>query len=298
MVFFFEPHPMVVHEAEIVNHMTRIAIIWIVTGLLTMLEKKHKRIQTINTELSSLVQTQQQAQHDLTQRQTQLENVNKELESFAYAVSHDLRAPLRSIDGFSLALLEDYQEKLDDEGKDYLKRVRTNTQKMGDLIDAILRLSRQTRKELSCTRIDLTSLSRSIITRIQQEEPQRHVNVTIMEHLQVTGDKDLLASAMENLLQNAWKFTKKQPHPRIDVGTEQYNGERVFYVKDNGAGFDMNNAEHLFAPFQRLHSQQDYPGIGIGLSTVKRIIQKHGGKIWAKAAPQQGASFYFTLPSC
>jgi light-regulated signal transduction histidine kinase (bacteriophytochrome) len=298
VVYFFEPHPMTLHYAEIANHITRIIILWIVTALLTNLDKKHDRIRHINTTLSTLVHTQRQAQEEITQRQTQLENVNSELESFAYAVSHDLRAPLRSIDGFSLAMLEDYETKLDDQGKDFLYRIRANTQKMGDLIDAILRLSRQTRKELHCEPVDLTSLSHTIVTRLQHDEPQRRIQTTIKDDLHVYGDADLLTSAMENLLQNAWKFTRKQPNPHIEVGSEKQRGEKVFYVRDNGAGFDMNHAANLFTPFQRLHSQQEFPGIGIGLSTVKRIIQKHGGRIWANAEPGNGAVFYFTLPRC
>jgi light-regulated signal transduction histidine kinase (bacteriophytochrome) len=289
--FFFEPHPNAIHLAEIINHLTRIIVLGIVTGLLLSLTKKHNRIQAV-------LKAKEQDQAQLAQRQTQLENVNKELESFAYAVSHDLRAPLRSIDGFSLAILEEYEPILNEQGKDYLNRVRASTQKMGDLIDAILRLSRQTRKELHCEPVNLTSLSTTIVTRLQHNEPHRHVTTTIMNDLEVYGDKDLLASAMENLLQNAWKFTRKQPNPRIEIGSEKQRDEQVFYVRDNGAGFDMNQATNLFVPFQRLHPQQEFPGIGIGLSTVKRIVQKHGGKIWANAEPEKGASFYFTLPHC
>jgi light-regulated signal transduction histidine kinase (bacteriophytochrome) len=293
--YFISPPPLYAYEADVAGRIVKIILLWIVTLLLHYNRLQHENILQINTKLSESLHRQALTQQELKRQQTQLENANKELEAFAYSVSHDLRAPLRSIDGFSVSLLEDCEHLLNEQGKDYLHRIRTNTKKMSELIDAILRLSRQTRKEIHIEPVDISKTSRMIIERLRTEDPERDVTVSIMDGLHVNGDKELLANVMENLLQNAWKFTKKQPHARIEVGCTQHNGESVYYVKDNGAGFDMSYAEKLFAPFQRLHDEQDFPGIGIGLSTVKRIIQRHGGEIWGEGKPDHGATFYFTI---
>ncbi len=229
------------------------------------------------------------------QRTAQLEAANKELESFAYSVSHDLRAPLRAIDGFSLALLEDYEEKLDDEGKDFLNRVRSSSQRMGQLIDDILKLSRLTRSDMCYENVDLSAISRTISQELQAGDPDRDVEVTITPDLIERGDHPLLQVALENLISNAWKFTAGQGHAQIKFGTEVIGEETAYFVSDNGAGFDMAYANKLFGAFQRLHSAKDFPGSGIGLATAQRAIHRHGGRIWAKGAVNEGATFYFKL---
>lgn len=249
---------------------------------------------------------------DITQRKTAEENIkklnenlfrhslrlataNKELEAFSYSVSHDLRAPLRSIDGFSQAILEDYADKLDEQGKDYLQRVRTATQRMGQLIDDLLRLSRLSRAELHIEQIDVSFLARMTAEKLQASEPSRKVIITIQDHISNMGDKKLLEILFENLLGNAWKFTGNTKHPTITFGETVKDDECVFYIQDNGAGFDMAYADKLFIPFQRLHSVDEYPGTGIGLAIVARIVHRHGGRIWAEGEVGKGATFYFTL---
>ena len=232
----------------------------------------------------------------VSERTTQLQTANKELEAFSYSVSHDLRAPLRSIDAFSQLVREDYEDKLDEQGKKYLGIVGESSRKMGQLIDDLLHLSRVTRSEMRRHPVDLSVMARQIIDGLRQAESQREVETVIAPNLHTEGDERLLRIALENLLGNAWKFTAKQPHARIEVGSEIQEGETVFFVRDNGAGFDMAYADKLFGAFQRLHSTTEFPGHGIGLATVQRIINRHGGRIWANAAVNQGATFYFTLP--
>ncbi len=229
------------------------------------------------------------------QRTAELAAANKELEAFAYSVSHDLRAPLRSIDGFSQALLEDYAEKIDAEGKDYLQRVRGATQRMGQLIDDLLNLSRVTRAELVRTTVDLSALARKVATELQQGEQDRKVEFVIQEGMTVKGDERLLRVVLENLLGNAWKYTSRHASARIEFGQADAAGKSVWFVRDDGAGFDMEYAGKLFAPFQRLHSTEDFPGNGIGLAIVYRIIQRHGGTVWGEGAVERGAVFYFSL---
>ncbi|SNB46318.1 ATP-binding protein [Geobacter sp. DSM 9736] len=220
---------------------------------------------------------------------------NKELEAFSYSVSHDLRTPLQSIDGFSLALLEDYGDYLDDRGKDYLRRVRNATQRMAQLIDDLLKLSRLTRSELNPVTVDLSALAARVATELQAGQPDRNITFRIREGLTVTGDADLLKVLFDNLIGNAWKFTSKKEEAVIEFGTADVGGEETFFVRDNGTGFDMAYADKLFAPFQRLHLEKDFPGTGIGLSIVQRIIHRHDGRIWADAAVGKGATFFFTL---
>jgi signal transduction histidine kinase len=231
----------------------------------------------------------------VVQRTTELTAVNKELESFSYSVSHDLRAPLRSIDGFSQALLEDYSDKLDEKGKDYLHRARTAAQRMSQLIDDLLSLSRVTRSEMRHETVDLSTLARKVTTELQKTQPGRHVEFVITEGLTVNGDTALLRVALENMLGNAWKFTGKQPKARIEFGVTHHEGKPTYYVRDDGVGFDMTYVGKLFAPFQRLHSNDEFPGTGIGLATVQRIILRHGGKVWAEGTVGKEATFYFTL---
>lgn len=233
----------------------------------------------------------------LQRSKIKLEATNKELEAFAYSVSHDLRAPLRAIDGFSNALQEDYADRLDKTGKNFLDRIRAGTLNMGILIDDLLKLTRITRTTLQPALVDLSELAQNIITTLHNRDPQRTVQVDIAQDLQVMGDKGLLTIMLENLLNNAWKYTNKSANPYIQFDTMKQHDETVFHVRDNGAGFDMNYAGKLFGPFQRLHHRNEFEGSGIGLATVKRIVHLHGGKIWAEAQPEKGATFFFTLDS-
>ena len=223
--------------------------------------------------------------------------VNKELEAFAYSVSHDLRAPLRGIDKFSQILLRDYADKLDDDGKSYLDRVSVGARRMSGLIDALLELSRLTRAEMLYGPVDLSALVSEIAGALQSAEPQREVRVVITDDaIAVTGDSTLLRVAMTNLLANAWKFTSHHEHATIEFGTRMIKRERVYYLRDDGAGFDMKDSAKLFGAFQRLHETTEFPGTGVGLATVQRVIHRHGGRIWAEGEVEKGATFYFTLP--
>ena len=236
---------------------------------------------------------------DLTERMQNEERLRAavtELDAFAYSVSHDLRAPLRSIDGFSQILLEDYADKLDDTGKHALERVRAATQRMGGLIDDLLKLSRVSRGEMRKETVDLSALATSIARDFRAEG--RDVDITIAPGLVVQGDPRLLRIALENLLGNAWKYTSQRSDARIEVGLLEERGERgerIFFVRDNGAGFDMRYADKLFGAFQRLHSASEFEGTGVGLATVHRIVRRHGGRIWAEAKVNEGATFYFTV---
>lgn len=231
----------------------------------------------------------------IKQRTLELEASNKELDAFCYSVSHDLRAPLRSIDGFSRVLLEDYADKLDATGQDYLRRVCTSSQQMARLIDDLLNLSRITRTPLVREAVDLTRMAREVAAELQQAHPDRVVQWKIADDLTVLGDVHLLRVALDNLLGNAWKYTAKCPQVLIEFGVSQVGNESVFFVRDNGAGFDMAYASKLFGAFQRLHTVQEFEGIGIGLATVQRVIHRHGGRVWAEGAVGRGATFYFTL---
>lgn len=242
-----------------------------------------------------LIKYHQQLEELVEERTNELTAVNKELEAFSFSVSHDLRAPLRSIDGFSEALLEDYVTKLDATGHDYLQRIRAAAQKMGQLIDALLDLSRVTRRELLKDTVDLSALAQDALKDLQHGEAEREVACTIQPGIRAKGDKQLLRIVMANLLGNAWKYTSKNSQAQIEFGTKVENGETIYFVRDNGAGFDMTYATKLFGAFQRMHHDDEFPGTGVGLATVSRIINKHGGRIWAESAPGKGATFYFTL---
>ena len=231
------------------------------------------------------------------QRTAELESANQELESFAYAVSHDLRAPLRALSGFSQALLEDYAERLDGEARVFLDQIGSASRRMGELIDGILTLSRSTRGELRRDPVDLSTLAHRLLSERARAEPHRQVVWEVAPELCVAGDPTMLEVVMVNLIDNAWKYTAKTPNATIRVTTEDRAGKRWLCVADNGAGFDMAYAERLFQPFQRLHRQDEFPGIGIGLATVQRIIHRHGGTIEAAGTPGGGATFRFTLPT-
>jgi PAS domain S-box-containing protein len=234
--------------------------------------------------------------NELAKSNTELIAANKELESFSYSVSHDLRAPLRSIDGFSLILLEDYAQSLDASGREHLQRVRTATQRMGALIDDLLNLSRVTRTDIHLEKADLSAMAQSIAADLQGAAPQRRAEFRIDEHLEATADPHLLRIVFENLMGNAWKFTSKRESACIEFGKAQHNGSVAYFIRDNGAGFDPTYADRLFGAFQRLHDAREFPGTGVGLATVQRIIHRHGGRIWAEGAVGRGATFYFTLP--
>ncbi len=231
----------------------------------------------------------------LQRRALELEAINRELESFSYSVSHDLRAPLRSVDGFSQALLEDYHDKLDAEGRDYLQRIRRASQHMGQLIDDLLNLSRVTRFEMHHEEVDLSVLVNAIAADLKASQPDQNVEFVIEDGVVVNGDARLLRIMLKNLLSNAWKFTGNHPHPVIQFGITQYEEKRTCFVRDNGAGFKMKYANKLFSPFQRLHTQAEFPGTGIGLAIVYRIVQRHGGRVWAEGEEGKGATFYFTV---
>ncbi len=229
-------------------------------------------------------------------RTAQLEAANHELEAFSYSVSHDLRAPLRAIDGFSQAIQEDYADKLDDEGREDLQFIRQGARQMAQLIDDMLRLSRIGRADMRWERVDLSALVNEIAHDLQRQAPDRQVEWLITPELYATGDASLLRILLENLLGNAWKFTGKRPVARVAFFSTQREGETVYAIRDNGAGFAMAYAQKLFAPFQRLHTAEEFPGTGIGLAIVRRIIARHGGRIWAEGTVDQGATFFFTLP--
>lgn len=231
----------------------------------------------------------------LIQQNDELERVNHELEAFSYSVSHDLRTPLRAIDGFSRILLQEYAESLDDKGRDYLERVRKAAQKMGALIDDLLKLSRIARSEVQYETVDLSAMAVELLQDLQQGDSNRQVSVRVQENLEVRGDSRLLRVALDNLLGNAWKFTRGRADASIEFGMQVQDEEEVYYIRDNGAGFDMAYADKLFGAFQRLHDAAAFPGTGIGLATAQRVIHKHGGRVWAAGEPDQGATFYFTL---
>src|SRR5450759_2144649 len=225
----------------------------------------------------------------------ELAALNEELKAFSYSVSHDLRGPLRSMDGFSLALLEDYGDKLDEEGKDALNRIRAASQHMGNLIDDLLRLSQVTRAELNVTRVDLSAIAREIADALDREPSGRSVKWAIESGLSVWADPALIRIALQNLLQNAWKFTGRTDKPVIRVGALERDAKTVYFVADNGVGFDMAYADSLFGAFQRLHHADDFPGTGIGLAIVQRIVRRHDGEIWAEAKEGEGATFFFSV---
>jgi two-component system, NtrC family, sensor kinase len=224
----------------------------------------------------------------------ELERKNKELEAFSYSVSHDLRTPLRSIDGFSKALLDDWADQLDPKGRDYLGRVRAAAQRMGELIDDLLELSRVGRADLRRGRTSLSEIARTVTVELRKSEPDRQIEIEVRGALTADADRRLMKVVLENLLGNSWKFTKKAPAARIEFGSDRDG--IVYFVRDNGAGFDMTYAERLFQPFQRLHKNADFPGTGIGLATVHRIVDRHGGRVWAEGTVGVGATFYFTVP--
>ena len=247
------------------------------------------------TGSQSNIDGRKQAEEELKKRAMQLESYNMELEQFAYSISHELRAPLRWITGFSRILLEDHAERLDEEGKDYLGRILVASDTMGERVDSLLEIARLTRRKLDRETIDLASIAAGIVEDLRRSHPYSDTEFKVAKDLPVEADEQLMRVAVENLLDNAWKFTRGQPHPRIEFGAKEEDGELVYLVRDNGAGFDEAYADNLFGPFQRLHEPEEFSGTGLGLATVQRIIHRHGGQVWAEGYKGQGAVFYFTL---
>jgi PAS domain S-box-containing protein len=283
---------------------------WVASTIVPLMgaDGRPQNYMAIRTDISAVKQAEEEIrqlnvslERRVLERTTELATANKELESFSYSVSHDLRAPLRTIDGFSQVLLEDYADKLDDQGKDYLKRVRSATQRMGHLIDDMITLSRVTRADMRRETIDLGALAAEVIAELQRSEPERPVDWHIESALVAQGDAGLLRVVLVNLLGNAWKFTGKTANAKIEFGAnsvpdaDNAEGMTEFFVRDNGAGYDMAYADKLFGAFQRLHLSNDFAGTGIGLATVQRIIHRHGGRVWAEGVVGKGATFYFSL---
>ena len=229
------------------------------------------------------------------ERTKELQRLNKELEAFSYSVSHDLRTPLRAIDGFSQALVEDYADRFDETGLDYLSRIRGASHTMAELIDDMLQLSKVTRSELHREPVDLTSVANEVIENHELVEPGRNIKITIDQGLTCAADRNLIMIVMNNLVGNAWKYTGKKDMAEITIGKKQVDGKDIFFVKDNGAGFDMQFENKLFGVFQRLHTTEEFSGTGVGLATAQRIVHRHGGTIWAEAIVDEGATFYFTI---
>ena len=259
------------------------------------IEELHRQIGARQSSEEQIRKLNAELEQRIDERTTELRHACQDLESFSYSVSHDLRAPLRGIHGFSQALLEDYSERLDDTGQDYLQRICASARKLDVLIDNLLEFSRVGRHRIRHERVSLAALCADIVGQLRSEQPGRAVSVIIDESLVATGDAHLLHIVLDNLLRNAWKFTGKVEHARIECATQLQNGEQVFFVRDNGAGFDMRYADKLFDAFQRLHGADEFAGTGIGLASVQRIVQRHGGRIWAESEVGKGATFYFTL---
>lgn len=258
-------------------------------GILEREARARAEVQEMNVHLEERIQ----------ERTAELRAVNEELEAFSYSVSHDLRAPLRGVDGFSQALLEDYSDRLDESGRSYLTFIREGAQRMGHLIDDLLRLSRINRVDLKREDVHLTALAAEAFAAMKEarEFPDVPLRLTATPEPPVKGDRGLLLIALENLFQNALKYSSKAHNPKVEFGEVRKDGQKVYFVKDNGVGFDMKHAGQLFGAFQRLHAPSEFGGSGVGLATVKRIIVRHGGEIWAESVPDQGATFYFTLPT-
>lgn len=272
--------------------------LWIRKQISGVSGEYEKAMVELNNAQRDLSASHAELEAKVAERTAALSSSNAELEAFCYSVSHDLRAPLRGIDGFSQALVEDYGQSLDDSAREYLRFVREGVQKMGKLIDNLLDLSRVSRLELRKEKLHLNRLAAEIISGLKRQEPSRNVDFqNILESEgQVEGDPSLIEALLENLLSNAWKFTSKRQMGIIQFGVTEVDGNRAFFVKDNGAGFDMAFENKLFGAFQRLHSPNEFKGTGVGLATVRRIAHRHGGKVWAEAAVDQGATFFFIIP--
>jgi signal transduction histidine kinase len=251
----------------------------------------------IERQSGALQRSSDECEQRVIERTRELQYANEELETFSYSVSHDLQSPLRGIDGFCQALVEDNSEMLDERGKDHLKRIQAAIVRMGQLVDDLLDFSKVNRMQLRKTDIDLSVLAQGLLKELQFRDPTREVEFHVQTGLVVKADEHLIAIVLTNLLENAWKFTSKHKHALIEVGVLKLPTETAYFVRDNGAGFDMAYVNKLFAPFQRLHTQKEYSGTGIGLATVQRIVSRHGGRVWAEGEMEKGASLYFSLPT-
>jgi light-regulated signal transduction histidine kinase (bacteriophytochrome) len=220
-----------------------------------------------------------------------------ELESFSYSVAHDLRAPLRGLDGFSKILIDDYGDRLDEAGRHHLQRIRAASQRLDRLIDNLLKLSRISQSRMERVPVNLSGMARAVALALKEEQPRRAAEFVIERQLRAVGDPLLLRALLENLLGNAWKYSSRKEQARIEFGAMRIEGETAFFVRDNGDGFDMAHAGKLFAPFQRLHGTDEFAGTGVGLASVARTVSRHGGRVWAEAAKGEGATFFFTLPN-
>lgn len=247
------------------------------------------------TKLVRDITDRKHLEEQLEKRANELASSNKELEAFSYSISHDLRAPLIAMKGFTNILIEDYSNNMDTDAQDFLRRIVNSADKMSELIDDMLNLSKVSRMEMSLQEINLSAITETVINELRQAEPTNNIEVTITENLEAHGDARLIYIALSNLISNAWKYSSKTPSARIEIGEMEKCGQKIYYLRDNGAGFDMKFAAKLFVPFMRLHSDREFPGTGIGLAIVKRVIEKHAGKIWAESEPGRGATFYFTL---
>jgi len=267
-----------------------------INGLNLELEQRIDELSRVNGELQREIRKRIQAEEEIKDYAAKLENANKELETFAYSVSHDLRTPLRAIDGFSRILIEDFTEKLDDEGRRVLNVIRNNTGRMGQLIDDILSFSRLGRKEMSLLEIDMGKLARSVFDELKPTVNDRNVELIIDTLPPSQGDRAMIRVVIVNLINNAIKFTRPREIARIEIGGSAEDHENIYFIKDNGVGFDMNYQNKLFGVFQRLHSQDEFEGTGIGLALVKQVITRHGGHVWADGKVDEGAVIHFTLP--
>jgi PAS domain S-box-containing protein len=268
-----------------------------VADVLTSVERMELNGQPSLLSVNFDITQRKRAEAELQKAKLELEAANRELESFSYSVSHDLRSPLRGIDGYSQALLEDYAEQLPEEGQHYLQRIRSSAQRMATLIDDLLKLAQVTRAQINFMQVDLSKLAGDILSELRRTHSERRVKSMIAPNLLAQGDPRLLGVVLENLLNNAWKYTSKQERAQIEFGKKQEGDETIYFIRDNGAGFDMAYADKLFGAFQRLHTVSEFPGTGIGLATVQRILQRHGGRIWAEGAVNEGATFFFTVPT-
>jgi light-regulated signal transduction histidine kinase (bacteriophytochrome) len=264
-------------------------------GTLCVVDQRPRTLSPVQDKALRVLRRHVLTLMEVRRQNHELRALNTELEAFGYAVSHDLVAPLRRISGFSEALRESHAGALGAEGRELLQRIQRSVSDMRQLVNGLLTLSRVTRAELRMTKVDLSAMAVELLDELHQGDPRRGVERHVEPGLSVYGDPALLRTALANLLGNAWKFTSKRERSRIELGAQQANGRRVFYVRDNGAGFDMAHADKLLVPFRRLHTQQEFEGIGIGLATVNRIVQRHGGQIWAEGRVDGGATFYFAF---
>jgi len=262
--------------------------------VITALRDASGRLQGFSKVTRDLTE-RRRAEEETKRQNAQLEAANKELDAFSYSVAHDLRAPLRAIDGFSLALLQDFQDQIPAEGTKYLQRIRAGALRMAQLIEDLLKLARISRHEIVRNDVDLSGAAKDVASQLQASDPDRLVRFLIASGLVVSGDRNLLRILLENLMGNAWKFTSRQPQAEIQLGVRNGEAERILFIRDNGPGFDMEHAGKLFGVFHRLHRDSEFPGTGVGLATVQRIVHRHGGRIWAEAAVGKGATFYFVL---